>query len=69
MSPAQALNAGTALGAEVLGMQDRIGTLAEGKLADIIAVKLDPMESIETLEKPDFVMLGGSVIVPHDGEH
>lgn len=65
MSPGQALNAGTALGAEVLGMQDQIGTLSKGKLADIIAVKQDPMESIETLENPDFVMLGGSVIVPH----
>jgi imidazolonepropionase-like amidohydrolase len=38
MSPAQALKAGTANGAELLGIADQTGTLQPGKDADIVAV-------------------------------
>jgi cytosine/adenosine deaminase-related metal-dependent hydrolase len=39
LSPAQALIAGTANSAELLGLADQVGTLTAGKLADIIAVE------------------------------
>ena len=62
MSPMEAIKAGTSLGAEVLGWDDRLGTLEQGKLADIIAVPGNPLEDISALERVQFVMLGGKVI-------
>ncbi len=62
MSPMDAIKAGTSLGAEVLGWDDRLGTLEQGKLADIIAVPGNPLEDISALEHVGFVMLGGKVI-------
>jgi imidazolonepropionase-like amidohydrolase len=48
--------------AEVLGMEDQIGSIEAGKLADIIAVNENPLESIETLENVVFVMKDGDVV-------
>jgi len=42
-------------------MQNQIGTLETGKLADIIAVPGNPLEDVTVLEKVSFVMKGGSV--------
>ena len=55
----------TSLNAEILGMQDRIGSLATGKLADIVAVPGDPLRDIRQLEHVTFVMKGG-VVFRHD---
>src|ERR1043166_1745236 len=52
MTPAQALRATTVAGAEVVGMQNDIGTLEAGKLADIIAVKGNPLSDISVMQKP-----------------
>jgi imidazolonepropionase-like amidohydrolase len=62
MTPMQAIQAGTRVGAEVLGWDDRLGTLEKGKLADIIAVPGDPLADMSALERVGFVMLGGQVI-------
>lgn len=62
MTPMQAIQAGTAVGAEVLGWSDRLGTLEKGKLADIIAVPGNPLDDLSALERVAFVMLGGKVI-------
>jgi len=62
MSAMQAIESGTRLGAEVLGWEDRLGTVQEGKLADLIAVQGDPLQDISALERVRFVMLGGSVV-------
>jgi imidazolonepropionase-like amidohydrolase len=55
--------------AEVLGWQDRIGSLDKGKYADIIAVSGDPLADITELERVKFVMKGGKIIrndlLPH----
>jgi imidazolonepropionase-like amidohydrolase len=59
MSPAQALRSATASAAELLGMQDKIGTIEAGKYADIVAVPGDPLTDISVTEKVDFVMKGG----------
>jgi imidazolonepropionase-like amidohydrolase len=61
MTPAQALRAATASASELLGMQDKFGTLAPGKLADIVAVPGDPLADVSVMEKVDFVMKGGVV--------
>ncbi|MBV9270537.1 MAG: amidohydrolase family protein [Candidatus Eremiobacteraeota bacterium] len=58
MRPIDVLRAATSNAAELLGTSDR-GVLAEGKLADVIAVNGDPTRTIESVEKPSFVMLGG----------
>jgi imidazolonepropionase-like amidohydrolase len=62
MTPMEAIKAGTSLGAEVMGWDDRLGTLEQGKLADIIAVPGNPLEDISALERVGFVMLGGKVV-------
>jgi len=63
MTSAQALHSATTTAAELLGMQDKIGSLEAGKYADIVAVPGDPMADIQQLEKVNFVMKGGVVYV------
>src|SRR5215208_1759470 len=61
ITPMQALVAGTSSGARLLGWQDRVGTLAAGKLADVVAVPGDPLRDITATERVVFVMKGGVV--------
>jgi imidazolonepropionase-like amidohydrolase len=61
MTPAQALHSSNMSAAELLGMQDEIGSIEPGKFADIVAVPSDPLQDIKQLEKVDFVMKGGTV--------
>ncbi len=63
MTPAQALHSANMTAAELLGMQDKIGSVEAGKYADIVAVPADPMTDIHQLEKVNFVMKGGVVYV------
>jgi imidazolonepropionase-like amidohydrolase len=60
-SPMAAIVAATSLNAEIMGWQDRVGSLVAGKLADIIAVPDDPLRDITALERVGFVMKGGVV--------
>jgi imidazolonepropionase-like amidohydrolase len=48
--------------AEMLGWQDRIGTLEPGKFADLVAVAGDPVADSTELERVGFVMKGGEVV-------
>jgi imidazolonepropionase-like amidohydrolase len=61
MTPAQALRSATSSAAELLGMQDKVGSIEPGKLADIVAVPGDPLADVSVMEKVDFVMKGGVV--------
>jgi imidazolonepropionase-like amidohydrolase len=61
MTPAQAIRSATSLAAELLSMQDKVGSIEAGKLADIVAVPVDPLADVTALEKVDFVMKGGVV--------
>lgn len=61
MTPMQAIRAGTAVPAELLGWSDKLGTIEAGKWADIVAVSGDPLKDISELEKVKFVMKGGAV--------
>jgi len=62
MTNMEAIQAGTRVNAELLGWDDRLGTLEVGKLADIIAIEGNPLEDISKLESVSFVMLGGKII-------
>jgi imidazolonepropionase-like amidohydrolase len=56
------IRAATINAAEMLGWDDRIGTVEPGKFADLIAVARDPIADIGELERVRFVMKGGLVI-------
>ena len=62
LTPARAIQAGTAVNAKVLGWEDRIGSIDAGKYADLIAVSGDPLADITELQRVKFVMKGGKVI-------
>jgi len=66
MSNMDAILAGTRVNAELLGWDDRLGTLEVGKLADIIAIPGNPLDDIKLLETVSFVMLGGKIIKSPD---
>jgi len=56
MTPMQAIEASTRVPAELLRRSD-LGTLAAGKLADVVAVRGDPLEDIDTLADPGHIRL------------
>jgi imidazolonepropionase-like amidohydrolase len=62
MSPARAIQSGTTINAEAMGWQDRIGSIDQGKYADLIAVSGDPLADITELQRVRFVMKGGKVV-------
>ncbi|OUJ73394.1 amidohydrolase family protein [Hymenobacter crusticola] len=62
MSPLEIIRAATLNAAELLGVQDRLGTLEPTKYADLIAVEGDPLTNITALEQVRFVMKGGQVV-------
>lgn len=61
MTPLQAIQAATINGADALGLKGKIGVIAPGYAADIIAVKNDPLADVRALEAVHFVMKGGEV--------
>ena len=61
LTPMEAIVAGTSSAAELLGWSDRVGTLAAGRYADIVAVPGDPTRDVSVLERVSFVMKGGVV--------
>jgi imidazolonepropionase-like amidohydrolase len=62
MTPMQAIMAGTKVNAEMLRKENEIGTVEVGKLADLIAVKGDPLKDISELQRVKFVMIGGKLV-------
>lgn len=65
MSAMEAIRAGTYNSAFALGMQDQIGTLEEGKLADILVVDGNPLADIQVLQDParfTMIMKDGAVV-------
>lgn len=55
-----AIRAATLYAADLLGFSDR-GVIAPGRLADLVAVRGNPLEDIRTLEAVEFVMKGGKI--------
>ena len=64
LTPAQALASATTTAADLLGLQDRLGRIAPGYLADFVAVEGDPLQRIDALFTGVlWVMKGGKVVV------
>lgn len=63
MTPIEAIVAGTATGAELLGLGD-VGKVEKSYMADLVVVADDPLQDIETLEEPVMVMKGGVLHLP-----
>ena len=61
MTPMQAIQAATLVGADALGLKNEVGMLAPGYSADIVAVKGDPTTDVRLLEQVQFVMKTGQV--------
>lgn len=56
-SPMEAIEAGTRIAARVLGMEKELGTIEEGKLADLVLIEGNPLDDIEILLKREFIRL------------
>jgi imidazolonepropionase-like amidohydrolase len=61
MTPMAAIKSATSMAARLLGQESQFGTIEPGRLADIIAVRRDPLADITELERVSFVMKGGVV--------
>jgi imidazolonepropionase-like amidohydrolase len=61
MKPMESIISATVTPAKLLKVYDQYGSIAEGKMADIIAVSDDPTENINTMESVDFVMKKGKI--------
>jgi len=59
--PMDAIVSATSLSAQSLGLGDKIGTIAPGMEADIVAVSGNPLEDITAVRRVAFVMKGGKV--------
>ena len=62
-SPQQSIMAGTSIAADLLNLADQIGTVAVGKLADLILVDGNPLDRIDDVLKLRTVIQAGRVVV------
>lgn len=62
LTPAQALRSAVIAGPRFLGKLDRYGTLAEGKVADIVVLKANPLEDIAATRQIDAVVTQGRLL-------
>lgn len=60
--PIEAIRAATVSASDLLGWQDKIGSIEAGKYADLLAVERDPLTDITVLPQVKFVMKGGDVV-------
>jgi imidazolonepropionase-like amidohydrolase len=61
MTPMAAVQSATIVAAELMGWKDRVGSLATGKYADIIAVEGDALSDLASFGRVSFVMKGGTI--------
>jgi imidazolonepropionase-like amidohydrolase len=59
LTPIEAIRAATTTAAELMAWQDSVGSIENGKFADLIAVEGDPLTDITALQNVIFVMKGG----------
>jgi imidazolonepropionase-like amidohydrolase len=62
LGPLQAIRTATTVAADVMGWSDRVGTLATGRFADLVAVDGDPLADVTLLERPVVVAKGGRLV-------
>ena len=63
ISPMKAIIAGTRNAASNLGKGDELGTIENGKLADMIAISGDPLKEIKSTRDTKMVMINGTIVV------
>ncbi len=63
MTPWQALRSATITAAALLGKEGELGTLAPGAVADLVAMRTNPLQDITATERVSFVMKGGAVVL------
>lgn len=66
LTPGAALRTATLSAAEYLGEADRRGTIASGKLAELVLVAGDPTQDIQAIKRPRMVMRGGAIYYPSE---
>ncbi len=64
-TPWRTLLAATKHAAELCGMSDRLGTIEPGKMADLVAVRENPLDDINHLREVELVMKDGAVVADH----
>ena len=62
LTPVEALRAATSDAARLLGLEGKVGVIAPGAFADLVAVPGDPTRDIGVVEKINFVMKGGEIV-------
>jgi imidazolonepropionase-like amidohydrolase len=67
LTPLEVLRSATVVNARILGLEDRLGTLEPGKLADLIVVDGDPLVELSTLRQVHMVVKEGQVVHRADG--
>ena len=60
-TPLYTLRMATTVNAEIIGVQESVGSIEKGKFADLIAVAGDPLADISEMQRVKFVMKGGVV--------
>jgi len=63
LTTAQAIQSATRWAAELMGWEDRVGSLAPGAFADIVGVEGNPLEDVRLLENIGLVMKGGEWVI------
>src|SRR5216683_1556891 len=66
LTPLQVLRSATSNGAKAMGMEREIGTLAPGKLADLVILDADPLGNVMNLSRIHLVIKDGRVFVPDE---
>jgi imidazolonepropionase-like amidohydrolase len=66
LTPAEVLVAATYGGAIALGVEDEIGTVEAGKLADMVVLRANPSANIRNARQIEWVIKGGVVFRPRD---
>jgi imidazolonepropionase-like amidohydrolase len=68
MSPMDAIQSATSRAATMLDMEGKLGVIAPGAFADIIAIDGDPLRDMKALEDVQFVMKDGKVFQSDSGQ-
>jgi imidazolonepropionase-like amidohydrolase len=61
MLPLEAIKSATSVAAKFLEIDDRLGSVQVGKIADLVAVPGDPLADISAMRRVNFVMKDGIV--------
>lgn len=62
LSDAEVFASATSVGADIMGMADKLGTLEKGKLADVLVVAKNPLENVQHLREMRMVVADGRVV-------